>query len=211
MSRVNLWVEAGHARRYLGERASIPHQVEAMAALAEFVPATVTRVLDLGTGDGITMALVRDLHPEATGIAADFSEEMLGRARDRFAGRPVDVVRHDLDEPLPADWGRFDLVVSSFAIHHLPDERKAALYGEVFDRLDAGGTFLNLEHVASPSVRLHDDFLAALGRTAADDDPSNLLAPVADQLGWLRAVGFEDVDCHWKWRELALIGANRPS
>lgn len=209
--RVNLWVDPEHARRYLGERAAIPHQAEAMAALAEFVPATVTRVLDLGTGDGITLAMVRDLHPAATGVAADFSEEMLGRARTRLAGAPVDVVRHDLDEPLPVAWGTFDLVVSSFAIHHLPDVRKQALYGEVFARLAPGGRFLNLEHVASPTERLHAEFLAALGRTHAEDDPSNILAPVEDQLGWLRSVGFGDVDCHWKWRELALIGANRPT
>ena len=81
------------------------------------------------------------------------------------------------------------------------------MYGEVRDRLRPGGTFLNLEHVASPTPRLHADFLAALGIDAADDDPSNLLAPVADQLDWLRSVGFSDVDCHWKWRELALLGA----
>ena len=34
--------------------------------------------------------------------------------------------------------GSFDLVVSSFAIHHCVPERQRALYGEVFDHLDAG-------------------------------------------------------------------------
>jgi len=209
-ARVNLWVNPEHARRYLGERATIPHQVEAMAALAEFVPGSVKRALDLGTGDGIAMALVLDLRPGATGVAADFSEEMLGRARSRFAGAPVEVVRHDLDEPLPEAWGEFDLVLSSFAIHHVPHERKAALAGEVFERLLPGGTFLNLEHVASPSERLHDEFLASMGRTPVDDDPSNILAPVEAQLEWLRSAGFTDVDCHWKWRELALLAGRSP-
>ena len=91
-----------------------------------------------------------------------------------------------------------------------PHARKQALYGEIHDRLVPGGTFLNLEHVASATPRLHDEFLAALGIDPADDDPSNLLAPVAEQLDWLRSVGFVDVDCHWKWRELALLGAVRP-
>ena len=206
---VNHWVDAEHARRYLAERESIPYQQQAMTVLAEFVPAEVGRVLDLGTGDGITLALVRELRPQASGVAVDFTEEMLGRARARFAGEPVEVVRHDLDEPLPHAWGSFDLIVSSFAIHHLPDERKRALYGEVFDRLTPGGAFLNLEHVASPTPQLHDAFLAALGRGPGDDDPSNILAPVDDQLDWLRSVGFGQVDCHWKWRELALLGAIR--
>lgn len=208
----NRWVDAEHARAYLAKRDDIPFRVQGMAALAEFLPAELGRVLDLGTGDGVTMALVRELRPDATGLAVDFSAEMLELVRARFVSDDgVEVARHDLDEPLPASWGAFDLVVSSFAIHHVDDDRKRALYGEVFDRLAPGGAFLNLEHVASATPELHVGFLAALGIDPADDDPSNILAPVEDQLAWLRSVGFEQVDCHWKWRELALIGAIRPS
>lgn len=208
--RVNRWVDAEHARSYLAHREAIPYQQQAMTVLAEFVPAEVERVLDLGTGDGITMALVRELRPRSSGVAVDFSDAMLSEARARFAADPaVEVVEHDLDHPLPATWGTFDLVVSSFAIHHLPDPRKRALYGEVFRALKPGGRFLNLEHVASPTAELHLEFLDALGRGPDDDDPSNILAPVEDQLGWLRAIGFDQVDCHWKWRELALMGATR--
>src|SRR5262245_25000929 len=32
------------------------------------------------------------------------------------------------------------------------------------------------------------------------------LALVEPQLQWLREIGFEEVDCHWKWLELALFG-----
>ncbi len=182
-----------------------------MTALAEFLPVEVERVLDLGTGDGVTMAMVRELRPGARGIAVDFSAEMLALARDRFAGTEVEVLTHDLDDRLPEGWGSFDLVVSSFAIHHVDDRRKEALAREVFARVAPGGTFLNLEHVASATPELHDDFLRALGIDAADDDPSNRLAPVEIQLGWLRSAGFTQVDCHWKWRELALLGARRPA
>ena len=207
---VNRWTEAAWAKRYLNERDDLPHRMEGFAVLMELLPSAPRRVLDLGTGDGYTLGLVRSVHPEAEGIGIDFSAEMLGRARERFAGEPgIEIIEHDLDQPLPS-LGRYDLVVSSFAIHHCVDKRKRALYGEVFDVLEPGGRFLNLEHVDSPTPELHEEFLAAIGKTPAEDDPSNKLVDVETQLGWLRDIGFVDVDCFWKWREVALLAGVKP-
>jgi len=212
VTEVNRWSEPGWAQRYLGERSRIPHRDEGVAALTELLPAAPHRVLDLGTGDGYLMGVIRAARPGVSGIACDFADEMLDRAEARFGtSAEIEIVRHDLDDPLPADWGAFDLVVSSFAIHHVNDARKRALYGEVFDRLRPGGRFANLEHVASPTEELHDEFLATIGKTRETDDPSNKLASVEDQLTWLRAVGFAQVDCHWKWLELALLAGRTPA
>jgi SAM-dependent methyltransferase len=206
---VNLWSEAAHATDYIERRRTIPHREEGYAALLEFLPDGVGRVADLGTGDGYLLDDLRRTRPGIGGVAVDFSDEMLRRARERFAAVPeVTVLEHDLDVPLP-DWEPFDAVVSAFAIHHVADVRKRALYAEVFRVLRPGGVFLNLEHVASPTAELHEGFLSAIGSSPEGDDPSNKLAPVEDQLAWLREAGFGQVDCHWKWRELALLGAVR--
>jgi tRNA (cmo5U34)-methyltransferase len=204
----NRWPTPEHAGAYLAHAHEIPHRGEGEAVLVELLPARVSRVLDLGCGDGRTLALVRDARPGAAGVALDFSPPMLERARDRFAGdADVEVVVHDLAEALP-DLGRFDVVVSSFAIHHLDDARKAQLYAEVAGCLAPGGWFANLEHVSSPTTALHQAFLAELAVAPDDEDPANQLAPVGVQLDWLRAVGFVDVDCFWKWRELALLAGS---
>jgi len=89
-------------------------------------------------------------------------------------------------------------------------ERKRSLYQEIFTALNSSGVFCNLEHVASPTVRLHHQFLAKLNTAPEDEDPSNKLLALETQLQWLREIGFEDADCHWKWRELALIVGVRP-
>jgi SAM-dependent methyltransferase len=144
------------------------------------------------------------------GVGLAFSEPMLRAAHERFADdQRITLVEHDLADQLPA-LGTFDAVVSSFAIHHLEHERKHSLYGEVFDLLKPGGVFANLEHVASPTERIHIAFFAAIGEPLEDEDPSNRLLGVETQLGWLRELGFDDVDCYWKWLEMALLIGVKP-
>jgi len=134
---------------------------------------------------------------------------MMGELQKQFAGdKTIDIVAHDLSSPLP-DLGSFDAVVSSFAIHHVTHERKRVLYAEIFDLLNPGGVFLNLEHVASPSPALHRQFLATMDLTDETEDPSNKLLDLEVQLSWLWQIGFREVDCHWKWRELALLAGSK--
>jgi tRNA (cmo5U34)-methyltransferase len=216
---VNLWTSTGHANDYLGRAASIPHRTEGESTLLEFIPETASRILDLGTGDGRLLAQVKskltagetdgDAHAHVEAVAIDFSPTMLEAAGKRFAGdSSVTIVTHNLDRPLPA-LGKFDAVVSSFAIHHLIHERKRALNAEIHGLLNSGGVFCNLEHVASPTPLLHEEFLHSIGDTSETEDPSNKLLDVETQLQWLRDIGFVDVDCHWKWRELALLVGRR--
>jgi hypothetical protein len=44
-----------------------------------------------------------------------------------------------------------------------------------------------------------------MGIAPGDEDPSNRLLDVGTQLDWFREIGFIEVDCAWKWRELALL------
>lgn len=206
---VNLWSSAEHALDYLRRADSIPRRVEGEATLLEFIPESPNRILDLGSGAGRLLALVRAAWPRAEFVALDFSPTMLAELQRLFGNDPaVAIVAHDFGQPLPA-MGRFDAVLSSFAIHHVRHERKRAIYREIFAMLEPGGVFCNLEHVASPTPGLHRAFLKAL--SWEDEDPSNKLLDLETQLRWLREIGFADVDCHWKWRELALFAGIKPS
>lgn len=208
---MNEWQSAEHASAYLERADQVPHRAAGEAALLDEIPRAVRRVLDLGSGDGRLLESVLRARPDATGVALDFSPLMLDRLRTRFGPMArAEIVHHNLEFPLPP-LGTFDAVVSSFAIHHLVHERKRQLYEEIWDLLEPGGVFCNLEHVASASPYAHERFLQAMGITAAEEDPSNKLLDVHTQLEWLREIGFADVDCYWKWRELALlVGRKEP-
>jgi tRNA (cmo5U34)-methyltransferase len=206
---VNLWSTEAHALDYLRRADAIPHRAEGEAALLELLPAGAPRILDLGTGAGRLVLLAKKVRPNARFVGLDFSPTMLGAMRNTIGGdESVTIVEHDFDTKLPS-MGQFDAVISSFAIHHVVHERKRALYREIFEILAPGGVFCNLEHVASPTPGVHERFLEAIGWP--DEDPSNKLLDVATQLQWLEEIGFQDVDCYWKWRELALLAGTKPS
>jgi SAM-dependent methyltransferase len=234
-----VWKRRDVATAFLDERSLLipdrQRQLEVLLRLLRSGPHEPRRVLDLGTGDAVLLATALEAFPEATGVGLDFSPPMLERARQRlapFGGRAA-TAEADLGYPAwrQAVTGPFDAVVSGFAIHHLPDERKRALYREVFELLADGGVFVNCEHVSSPTAsveRLFDDAMSEhLWRRRKErgedvrleqvrkeflerpDRAANILAPVEEQCRWLREIGFRDVDCYWKYFELAVFGGRR--
>ncbi len=197
------WSDPGRVAEYLSRE--IPHRLTAEAMLLEALPTRVERFLDLGTGDGRMLALVRDRHPNAVAVGLDSSAPMLSRAAGRFGEDPlVELRTGDLDSPLEES-EPFDAVVSGLAIHHLEDGRKRQLFAEIQTLLAPGGVFANLDLVRSASPRLHERFRREIGRV--QDDPTDRLADLSPQLDWLREAGFGEVECHFKWLELALVVA----
>ena len=200
------WSDPERVAEYLSRE--IPHRDLAESLLIDALPDRVERFVDLGCGDGRLLALIRTRHPAARGAGLDTSRPMRDRAAARFADDAlVEVRRHDLADPL-TESGPLEAVVSALAIHHLRDERKRALFREIHELLAPGGVFANLDLVAPPTPELHERFRRAIGRP--EDDPTDRLAALCEQLAWLREAGFEPVDCRFKWLELTLFVAARP-
>jgi ubiquinone/menaquinone biosynthesis C-methylase UbiE len=235
----DLWKRREVVAAFLSQRSAVipdrARQMEVVLRLLRAAPRAPRRVLDLGAGDAILLATVLEAFPEASGVAVDYSPPMLEQARLRLApfGPRATAIAADLATP---DWrravsGPFDAVVSGYAIHHLTHDRKRALYEEIFALLSEGGPFVNCEHVASPSPRVERMFDEAMSEhlwerrrergeavtpeqvlaeyVGRPDRAANILAPVEDQCRWLREIGFADVDCFWKYFELAIFGGCR--
>jgi tRNA (cmo5U34)-methyltransferase len=198
------WADEDRVSRYLAQMDALPHRLEAEGVLIDHLPPGCRRVLDLGTGDGRLIEMLRACRPDVVCVGLDYSEAMLAKARARLASDDVRLICHDLSSPLP-DLGTFDAVITSFATHNLEPDRQRMLYERVFEMLAPGGVFCNLEHVGSPTARLHDAFYEKIARVTEFDDRSHSPVGLSAHLRWLRELEFDDVDCYWKWLELALI------
>ncbi len=204
------WRDDTKVAEYLNRIDRLTARHEGERALLDTLPARLSSVLDLGCGDGRLLGLVLGAgHPIERSVGIDNSPPMLERARTRFAANPtVSIHEHDLRDPLRLS-GPFDLVVSGFAIHHLDHDRKRTLYAEAAQLLRPGGLFVNLEVVQCATPRLQDEFNDRIGRPGGD--PEDILAPVGEQLAWLRDAGLVDVDCTWRWRGFALLTGHTPT
>ncbi len=186
-------------------------------------PGAAPRILDLGAGTGLLAEQVLRRLPAARITLLDFSEAMLAQARARFAGAAAVELR--VGDHAAADLGGpWDAIVSALSIHHLPDAEKRRLFERAFAALAPGGVFVNADNVTAedPAVQARDraawvaairasglgeaELAAAMERTKVD-----ILAPLAAQLAWLRAAGFAEVDCSYKWRLFAVFSGRRPA
>ena len=218
-SSMEEWSNVQHATAYLDIVDAVPHRTEGEAVLLEHIPTDAKRVLDLGTGNGRLLKMIKANRHTIRGIGLDISPTMLMVAQESFAmdkDKSLKVIEHDLNNSLlllQSELGTFDAIVTSLTIHHLTHERKRSIYEEVFSLLNHGGVFCNLEHVDSPTANLHEHFLNSIGDRIskfAREEYSDRLLSLETQLDWLRQIGFVDVDCYWKWLELALIIGIKP-
>ena len=173
-------------------RAEVPEYErlqEEVARATEGVAAR--RVLELGTGTGVTSRRVLERHPHARLTGVDSSEHMLA-----VADLPgADLRVQDLRDPLPE--GRFDLVFSALAVHHLDGPGKADLFARVAAALAPDGRFV-------------------LADVIVPEDPADVVTPldagfdlpdtVADLLAWLGDAGLR-ARVSWQARDLAVLVA----
>jgi tRNA (cmo5U34)-methyltransferase len=179
--------------------------------LIRFPRERALKVLDLGAGTGLMAAFIAYSFPNARITMVDISNEMLERARARFelAGERFrfEVSDYGVDRIQE----KYDAVVSALSIHHLSDEQKRSLFDRIYGALNDGGVFVNAEQVRCSTTERHQfhherwvtrvrelgvddrDLAAAMERMKFDR-----AATLEDQLEWLRAAGFREIDCAYK-------------
>jgi tRNA (cmo5U34)-methyltransferase len=207
-------------------RRVIPFYDEALQLLVAVLAracGTLRRILDLGVGTGKLAGLLLRAFPDARLTGIDVVPEFLEVAQrhlDEFRDR-IDLVEADV---AAYEFPRgSDLVVTAFVLHHTEDNVKRRVYEQTYSSLNVGGCVANADFVDSASPlfsRVFDElrvnYMRESGLTEEriqvehfDHRKLERPTPMETQLEWLRSIGFADVDCFWKYLNLAIFGGRK--
>lgn len=225
------WQREDVTEHYLEQvRGGIPFGAEQAGLMLQVVNHFVKepkKIMDLGCGNGFLAEILLRTYSNAKAICIDHSAPMIEQAKLHMAPYKNRCELHigDFSQQIEryAETNSVDVIVSGYAIHHLPHDMKKTLYTNIYKLLRPGGIFINIEHTASATEeleKLHDklfvDHLTAFNNgnreeiaaeyTSRPDKMDNILERVDIQVNWLREIGFKHADCYFKWMELAVFG-----
>lgn len=202
----------------------VPHYVEMLDALVTAIPFSQGRIInvaDLGCGTGSVSFLIKKRFPKAHITCIDMSENMLILARQKMKGlRNIKFESGELSTYSFKE--KFDVVVSSLALHHLTDKEKSNMRWKVFNTLAKGGIFINADIIISSDNALQTKYLKKWGefilrnytkqqlhenhrKYLKEDIPSDIFKELTD----LKTVGFSHIEILWKYYNFAVYCAGK--
>ncbi len=101
-------------------------------------------IVDLGAGTGLMSFFLYQYFKQSNFVLVDIAEAMLEIAKQRFNSLDNFTYKtFDYTDELPFE--AVSMFVSALSIHHLSDDMKQKLFKNIFDKLSAGGYFINCD------------------------------------------------------------------
>lgn len=198
----------------------IPYYSDMVEMITEIIPFEENdafEVIDLGCGTGTISYFIKNKFKNAQITCMDISENMLEIAADKI-GDNISCICEDLNTFIFDK--KYDVVVSSLALHHLEtDLVKFEMYQKIHRGLKNNGIFINLDILLGSSDTLqtlnmkkwiafmeqnvpsNEVFEKWLPNYYAEDRPISLIT----HINLMQQSGFEEIDVVFKYYNYALF------
>ena len=188
--------------------------------LPEPQPDQTYRVLDIGTASGLLPETILEKDPEIQVHLVHAVATNLEAARLRLARFGTQATFEQGEYQRMAFDGPFDVVILELTASQLENKSKRTVLSAAFAALRRGGRVIGVVQVRGPSKDLENRYHAvweamvrANGATEGDRTATSIssakanTATLEQQLDWMTADGFENVDCFVKiWRFAVVAG-----
>lgn len=177
------------------------------------------RALDLGAGTGLLTYFWYKEFPTSEYVLTDVADEMLEVARERFKGiNSITFQQSDYSKGLPGQ--EFDVILSALSVHHLEHADKRRLFQTIYEKLPAGGLFVNYDQFCAGTDEMNRWFdgywesqLVSGGLTRHDIElwkerrKLDRECSVEEEAEMLSACRFKIVKCVYSCQKFAVITA----
>jgi tRNA (cmo5U34)-methyltransferase len=195
--------------------------VEMLVSILPFSSEQAFSVIDLGCGTGTVSRKIRDTFPSSCLTCMDIAGNMLSIAAVKN-GPDTTLIQADFKSFIFPQ--KYDAIVSSLALHHLPeDEDKKAFYFKIYQALNSGGVFANIDVVTSGDPALQKVYMQKwkefmIKNTSVQEVETKWLPnyyaedrpiPLARHIEMLNQSGFDMIDVVYKHFNYAVYCAKK--
>ena len=193
------------------------------------------RFLEIGGGLGVFSRMILKKYPQARFVFSDGSSEMIFNAKKRLSKYKSNItfLQRDINH---TDWfegitGSFDVIVSSWCLHYLSDDRRKPFFKEIYKLLKPSGIFLcscsiqpenkkflrlynelEISRVKESFVKMGMEITESQIKAMADKGHSRARINPAcfeEYLKFMKSAGFSSSGCVWKYLFNAVFLAHK--
>ena len=129
---------------------------EGYIKLAELIPSSCKKLLDLGCGTGLELHEIFKKIPDLEVTGIDLTRAMLDKLKSKFPDKNINLILGNYFD-VPFGENMFDIAISFQTMHHFTPEKKINLYKKIRKALKPGGMYIECDYVAKNQAE--EDYL----------------------------------------------------
>lgn len=182
-------------------------RVQTAVAISRYKGSGSLHILDMGCGDAIQMVEQLKVQPVSSYTGYDISPEALALASENLkgVGCPVELKQGAMQDLIKLETGGFEIIYTSFAMHHLEDDQKVQLLQDCFDKLTDYGMLILIDIFRKEDATREeyiDQYFSMIRKewAALDEKEKQLIydhitefdhpATLTDMISWGQETGF---------------------
>ena len=182
---------------YLSMTASYDSRIDAILPMSDhffstclsFIPDGQITLLELGSGTGYATSKIVEAHPRAAITSIDHSPDMIRCATAKPELASVQIFEMDIRDPWPES--RYDVIMTTLCLHHIPGDDRIRLLHRIHDALSSDGVFICGDIIRPETMGEEEIYL---GRWIRSMMMAGLSPDQIDQITASRRANYRDME-----------------